>query len=381
MQALQRSLDLPTLLAKKSLFLFGPRAVGKTFWLRRCLEGKALLIDLLHTDTFLRLNVDPSALEGMIRASGQQLIVLDEIQKLPILLDEVHRLIEQDRWTFLLTGSSARKLRHGGVNLLAGRAWVAELFPMTRRELPDFDLARYLRYGGLPSVWLSHSPEEELRAYVHTYLREEIQTEALVRALPSFHRFLRTAALANAQMVNFTNIASDAAVPVSTVREHFSILEDTLLGKLLPAYVSTKKRKALSTAKFYFFDPGVVHALTGTRVLEENTDLFGTSFEQFLWMELRAYLGYTRSFDELCYWRTKHGTEVDFVIGDHTAIEVKAATRITSRDLKGLRTLQEEQIFQRYFLVSRDQVQTRIDGIDALPWQLFLDRLWAGEVF
>ena len=271
----QRLLDLPGLLRRKSFFLFGPRATGKSFLIRRQLGRRALVVDLLRSDVAFRLATDPSLLEALIgdRRGPDAWIVIDEVQKLPGLLDEVHRLIESRGLRFLLTGSSARKLKRGQANLLAGRAWTANLYPLTSAEIPRFDLAKFLRWGGLPPVVASQEPAEELGAYVRTYLQEEIQAEGFVRRLPPFSRFLASAALTNGQMLNFAQIASDAGVPAATVREYYYLLEDTLVGFLLPAWTKSKKRKAISTAKFYFFDTGVTHALAGTQTLDRNSDL------------------------------------------------------------------------------------------------------------
>ncbi|HEX4045225.1 MAG TPA: AAA family ATPase, partial [Gammaproteobacteria bacterium] len=275
----QRQLNLLSLLEKKSFFLLGPRAIGKSFLIREQLKDKSLIFNLLRSELYLRLTAAPWELENMINAAlverPSEFIVIDEIQKVPQLLDEVHRLIEERQLRFLLTGSSARKLKHGHANLLAGRAWTAHLYPLSFSEIPDFKLDHYLRFGGLPAIYGSPDPEEELQAYVQTYLYEEIQAESLVRKLPQFSRFLITAALANGQMLNFAQIANDAAVAASTVREYYTILEDTLIGFMLTPWMKSKKRKAISTAKFYFFDTGVCHALAQTQVLDRNSDLYG----------------------------------------------------------------------------------------------------------
>ena len=373
---IKRQLQLAPLLAMKSFFLFGPRATGKTTLIRRQLAENATIIDLLDSRYFLKLSAAPYELESIIAGNPADIIVIDEIQRIPELLNEVHRLIEAQNITFLLTGSSARKLRRGNANLLAGRVWDAGMFPLIHQELLDFDLNRYLRYGGLPAVYLSKYPEEELDAYVNTYLKEEILAEGLIRRLPPFSRFLKTIALANGEMINFTKIASDAQVPPSTVTEYVGLLEDTLVGFLLPAWTESKKRKAIKTGKFYFFDPGVTHMLAGTETLDRNSDLYGKSFEQFIGMELRAYLSYRRKKLPLTYWRSKNGHEVDFLIGARTAIEVKASSKIGRNDFKGLRYLKEEGVFTNLILVSQDPVSTRTENILALPWEKFLSDLW-----
>lgn len=283
--------------------------------------------------------------------------------------------------TFLLTGSSARKLKRGHANLLAGRAWTAQLFPLTFSEVPQFDLERFLRWGGLPVVYKSNDPQEELNAYVNTYLYEEIQAEGLVRKLPQFSRFLKVAALSNGQLINFAQIARDASVPASTVKEYYSILEDTLLGFQLNPWTKTRKRKSIETAKFYLFDPGVTHTLSQTKTLDRNSDLYGQSFEQWIGMELRAYLSYRRSNDALCFWRSTHQHEVDFIVGDHTAIEVKATRKTNENHLKNLALLQEEKICERYILVSQDKIETKHGPFSTLHWRTFLEQLWNNQLF
>lgn len=377
---IERFIDLKNLLEKKSFFLFGPRATGKSTLVERQLSGSATIIDLLDSRFFLRLSAAPHDLESIVDARGHRLIVIDEIQRIPELLNEVHRLIESRQIRFLLTGSSARKLRRGQANLLAGRVWEAKLFPLTWKEAPDFDLDKYLRYGGLPAVYLSDFPEEELDAYVNTYLKEEVMAEGLVRNLPPFTRFLRSMALYSGEVINFTKLANDCQVPASTVREHVGLLEDTLVGFFLPAWTESRKRKAIKSGKFYFFDPGLVHTLAGTRSLDRNSDLYGKSFEHFIGMEIRAYLNYSRTKLPLTYWRSTHGHEVDFLIGETTAVEVKATERVTPRDFKGLKALAEEGIYQDFFLISQDGVATRQGNIQAIHWEDFLTRLWHGKI-
>lgn len=377
---LARTLDLPALLAKKSFFLFGPRATGKSHLIGRQLAGRALVIDLLRSDLALRLSANPGDLGAMISARPRaEWVVIDEIQRVPDLLTEVHRLIESTRRRFLLTGSSARKLRRGSADLLAGRAWLAELFPLTSAELGDVSLERYLRFGGLPMVHLSATPEEELRAYVSVYLQEEIRAEGLIRKLPPFARFLKVAALTSGQLLNYAQVGSDAEVSASTVREYFSVLEDTLVGWTLEPWRDSRKRKAIQTAKFYLFDTGVMHQLAGTTTLDRHSDLYGRSFEHFIGMELRARLSYARSGVSLNFWRSTHGYEVDFLAG-HVAIEVKATRKTSLRDARGLLALKEEGVAKTFYLVSEDPVAARREGIEFLPWRLFLERLWDGDI-
>lgn len=385
MKTYLRQLKLAQLLEKKSFFLLGPRATGKSFLIKHELADRAVLLNLLRSDLYLRLSRSPWELEAIIEAAlddkKDPIIVIDEVQKLPNLLDEVHRLIEEKRWRFLLTGSSARKLKAGHANLLAGRAWTAHLFPLSWSEIPNFNLDHYLRYGGLPVIYPSELPEEELEAYTQTYLYEEIQAEGLVRKLPQFSRFLQVAAVNNGLLLNFAKVSSDAGIPASTIREYYGILEDTLIGFMLEPWGHSKKRKAVATAKFYLFDCGVTHALAGTQHIDRNSDLYGRSFEQWIGLELRSYLSYRRKKEVLGFWQSKHQHEVDFTVGNHTAIETKASKKISLQDFRGLYALQEEKIFKQYFLISQDPIETKKEGVHCLHWKTFLERLWVDELF
>ncbi len=306
------------------------------------------------------------------------MVVLDEIQKLPVLLDEVHRLIEQRDLRFVLTGSSARKLHRGGVNLLGGRARSRTLHPFTYRELgPDLVLGRALDRGLLPSIYHSDSPREDLRAYVGSYLKEEVAAEALTRNVPAFSRFLEMAALCNGTMVNYAAVGSDAQVPVSTVREYFQILDDTLIARFLPAWTRSRTRKAIGTAKHYLFDIGVARTLQHRSGLAARSPEFGEAFESYIFHELSTYIDYTEEIP-LAYWRSTSNFEVDFVLGDATAIEVKSKDPVGDRDLRGLRALKEEGLLKQYVVVSLEARPRTVDGIQILPWKEFLDRLWAG---
>lgn len=297
----------------------------------------------------------------------------------------MHRLIEDEGKRFLLTGSSARKLKRGKANLLAGRAFKAELFPLNWLELAKakkFKLNPYLRFGGLPLAYLGQHGDDYLYSYVDTYLKEEIQAEAVTRSLPNYTRFLQSAAFNNAQLLNYTKVANDAQLSPNTVRDYYQILEDTLIGFVVPAWTKSIKRKAIQTAKFYFFDLGVANTLCDIQYLDPGSDLFGRAFEQFIACELRAYLSYKGIRIPLQYWRSKSRFEVDFVVGDQTAIEVKASKRITPRDHKGLLALKEEKKWKQLIIVSRDPVKARFkNGIQHLHWERFLTDLWEAKFF
>jgi uncharacterized protein len=375
-----RLLNLKSLLEKKSFFLLGPRATGKTSLIMAQLKDQALIINLLKTDLFFRLNAKPARLREMIKASKHRLIVIDEIQKIPDLLNEVHFLIEEEKLTFLLTGSSARKLKGKNVNLLAGRAWETNLFPLTYAEIKNFNLEKYLQYGGLPAIYTSTYPEEELNAYAHTYLKEEIMAEAVVRQIPAFAKFLELSALTSGQILNFSNIANDTGVSAVTIREYYQILEDTLLGFMLPGWTKSIKRKAIAKAKFYFFDIGIRNNLAKIKNIDPKSDLYGQAFEHFIILEVRAYLKYSRINETLSYWQAKNGYEVDLIIGNEVAIEIKATNSVSDNHLKGLKMLQEEKICTKYFLISQDKIARNQDDIEIRDYKDFLARLWAGEI-
>ena len=334
--------------------------------------------NLLDSETYLKLSRSPRRLREEV-GPRERIVIIDEIQKLPSLLDEIHLLIEERGIRFLLTGSSSRKLRRGGVNLLGGRARIRHLHPFSYGELKErFDLLRALNRGLLPPIYFSDSPDKDLEAYTGTYLKEEIAAEGLTRNIPAFSRFLEVTALCNGQLINYAKISNDAQVARSTVQEYFQILKDTLLASEISAWHKSRKRKSISTSKFYFFDPGIVRFLQNRNSLKKGSPEFGESMETYLFHELKTFVDY-HSLEEVSYWRSTSGFEVDFILADTTAIEVKASKTIGPQDLKGLRTLGEEKGLKRYLLVCLEE-QARIVGkIEILPWKEFLDRLWAGE--
>jgi predicted AAA+ superfamily ATPase len=371
-----RALDLRALVEKRSHFLFGPRQTGKTFLVRQALPG-VRLYDLLDSSVYLALSREPARLAQEL-TPADRIIAIDEIQRLPELLNEVHRLIESRGVRFLLTGSSARKLRRGGVNLLGGRARTRYLHPLTARELgPHFDLRRAATRGTLPAMYFSDDPRADLDAYAGSYLKEEIVAEGATRNVPAFSRFLRVAAFCNGTVVNFTNVANDAQVPRSTVYEYFDILRDTLLLHELPAWRNTAKRKPIVSPKYYFFDAGVVGALQG-RAIRPGTPEFGEAVETYLMHELASYRDYV-SGEPLSHWRSTSGFEVDFILGDHTAVELKAKATVGPNDLRSLRALAEETTLKRYLCVSLEPRRRRQTGVTILPIAEFLASLWDGE--
>ena len=373
---IERVLDLPSLLQKKSHFLFGPRQTGKTSLIRHSLKG-VRSYDLLDTSVYLALSQNPGRISQELDPRDE-IVVVDEIQRLPVLLNEIHRLIEERGIRFLLTGSSARKLRRGGVNLLGGRARTKYMHPLTYRELGNqFDLLKAIDRGLLPSIYLSDDPRADLQAYTGSYLQQEIVAEGITRNIPAFSRFLKVAALCNGTVVNFTNVSNDAQVPRTTVYEYFEILKDTLLLHELPAWRKSKKRKPLASSKYYFFDVGVVATLQG-REFRPGTPEFGEAFETYLMHELVSYSDYV-SGEPLSYWRSTSGFEVDFILGDHTAIEVKAKENLSTHDLKPLRALAEEKKLKRYLCVSLEPRRRNLENLTILPFREFLEALWSRE--
>lgn len=362
-------------------FLWGPRKVGKTTLLHQQFP-RAKYYDLLNTELKTQLTLTPSLLREEILSGKPGLVIIDEIQKVPALLDEVHWCLENTKTKFIMCGSSARKLRRGAANLLGGRAWRFELFPLTTQELGKCDLLRIFNHGLIPKHFMEVSPDRSLKSYVFDYIEEEIRAEALVRNVPSFARFLDAVSLTHGQLINFANIARDCGVSPKTVREYYQILQDTLLGHELPPWRKKRKRRLIETAKFYLFDPGVVRALSGFHKIQEGTEEFGRYFEHFLIEEIRAFLSYREKNLSLSYWRTSTGLEVDLIIGNlDLAIEFKAAPHIDGRHLSGLEALKDDQKVGRAMVVSLDE-RTRAteNGIEIFPWRDFCAKLWAGKI-
>lgn len=376
-QNIARALDINKELGRKSCFLFGPRQTGKTWLIRHALKG-VRTYNLLEHDTLLRLSRSPSVIREECAERGA-LAVIDEIQKLPSLLDEVHLLIEERGMRFLLTGSSARKLRRGGVNLLGGRAKILNLHPLCFSELKEsYELDRAANQGLLPAIYHSDDPDDDLKAYVGAYLREEVAAEGLTRNIPAFSRFLEVAARCNGKMVNFANISNDAQVARSTVQEYFQILKDTLVAHEVRAWRKSLRRKPIGTSKFYLFDTGVTRVLQNRSIINPGSPEFGGAFEHLMFHEILTYADYRRA-GEVRYWRSLSGFEVDFILGETVAVEVKAGKTVGAQDLRGLRALREEGGLKHYVLVSGEKYARTVDGIRLLPWREFLQLLWAGH--
>lgn len=383
MEYIERNINLDKLLESKSLFWFGPRQTGKSSFIKNQLMKNDVALFWTLLDGRLRLKVlaDPSILrqEVELRNLRDCVIIIDEIQKCPELLDEVHYLIEERNIKFLLTGSSARKLKATGVNLLGGRATQRHFHPFNYAEIgfhKNYNLPHIFEHGLIPSMFLSSDIEEDLAAYVDTYLTEEIAAEGFARNIPNFARFLNVAALSNSQLINFTNIASDSQVPVQTVKQWFQVLEDTLLAYQVEPFTKTQKRKAISTSKFYFFDIAISRALRNIPAPKENTTEFGEYFEQLICMELKSWIDYTCPRSKLTFWRSTSNMEVDFCVDEELAIEVKASSNISDKHLKGLKALREENIFKRYIVVCQEEHPRLVDGIEILPWKYFFTKLW-----
>lgn len=376
------------LLDNKSAFLWGARQTGKSTYLKQKFP-QAMRYDLLKTDLQQRFAKQPALFRESILAlnTNTSPIIVDEIQKIPALLDEVHWLIENAQAQFILCGSSARKLKKMGSNLLGGRALRYAFYPLVYPEIPHFDLLKALNQGLIPSHYLASDATPLLESYVLDYLNQEIREEGLVRYLPDFSRFLDSIAFSHGQMTNYVNIARDCGVSAKTVENYYHILVDTLLGYFLPPYHKKIKRDIISkTPKFYLFDVGVANYLSKRQVSELRGSLAGEAFEHFIFMELIAYNSLNKKRIEYSYWRTKTGLEVDFVLNNaEIAIEVKISAAVQKSDLHGLLAFCEEHQPKKAIVVSQDPFPRKLiisekTCIDILPWQEFLQQLWTGEI-
>lgn len=380
-QTIQRLLQL-NLPVGQSAFLWGPRKTGKSTFLRWHFP-QSIVFDFLDTDLYVDLVKKPSLLRQRLSVVDVQgPVILDEVQKIPLVLDEVHWMMENMKIPFIMCGSSARKLKRGQANLLGGRAWRFEMFPLVYPEIKNFDLLRALNHGLLPAHYLQEEAAKSLKGYVQDYLKEEVFEEGLTRSIPAFSRFFDSMAFDHGQIVNFSNIARDCAVDVKTVQQYYQILVDTFLGSFVEPFKRRQDRAVITRApKFYLFDVGVAGMMTQRRISQEAGLEFGRALEHFIFMELTAYNSYKEKDLKINYWRTKSGLEVDFILANgEVAIEVKGASRIDLRDGKALRAFYDEYKPKKAILVSNEKAPRRERGIHLLPWREFLEQLWGGKI-
>ena len=383
-QMLTRLLNLK-LPKGQSAFLWGPRKTGKTTFLRAAFP-ESLRYDLLQTDIFLEFVKRPFLLrEQLLAVSPKQLkepIIIDEVQKVPQLLDEIHWLIENKGLRFILCGSSARKLKRGKANLLGGRAWRYEMHPLVSAEVADLDLLKALNRGMIPLHYMQTEYRKSLQAYVQDYLKEEVFDEGLTRNIPAFSRFFDAMGYSHGELTNYANIARDCGVDAKTVKEYYQILVDTLLGTMIEPYKKRKDRNVIIRAgKFYLFDVGVAGAITHRRIPQEKGEQFGKAIEHFILMELLAHRAYSELNYDVNFWRTKSGLEVDFILGHgKVAIEVKGSSRVDNADLRPLKTFIREYRPARAVVVCNEGAARLHEDIRILPWRYFLKMLWNGEV-
>ncbi|NLE35711.1 MAG: ATP-binding protein [Bacteroidales bacterium] len=365
----------------ESVFLWGARQTGKSTLLKM-MYPEVLYFDLLLSDVFNRFLSNPALLRETVEVdNSSSLVIIDEIQRIPSLLNEVQWLIVNRNRQFILSGSSPRKIVRSGGNLLGGRALRYELYPLIYREIPDFDLLRALNNGLLPRMYLSDRPARLLSAYVGSYLRDEIMAEARIRNISSFSRFLEVAAFSNGEIVNYSNIASDCGVSSPTIKEYFQILEDTMTGRYLPSYQKKPKRRVIVAPKFWFFDIGIANYLLKRGTIVAGSEAFGKAFEHFIYHELYSHSHYSGINYPLSFWRTTSKTEVDFILGDNeVAVEVKATELANEKHLKGLKIFADEYKTKRLILVSNDTLPRKTGNISILPWRVFLEELWAGDI-
>lgn len=365
----------------EAMFLFGGRQTGKSTLLKERFP-KAVYIDLLKSDVRNRFKQHPEEFrESLLRYPPETLVIVDEIQKVPDLLDEVHWLMVEKGLWFILSGSSARKIKKSGANNLGGRAIPETLFPLVSAEIPDFDLERAVQNGMIPRHYAVANAQNRMRAYIDLYLKEEIIEEALVQNADEFVRFMEVAAIMDGEILNYENVASDCEVSANTVKAYYKILVDTLLGFEVPAYRKVIKRKLYKAPRFYYFDVGIANHLTKRYQLAPRTPEYGHAFEHLIMQEIAAYLGYTNSDEELTYWHTYENLEVDAVIGDaRVAIEIKSKEHIDHDDKKGVTEFAKEHPDTRQIIVSRDRISRRSGDVDLYYVTDFFKALWAGEI-
>lgn len=357
---------------KKSFFLMGPRGTGKTFWLKTNLP-ESIYIDLLDTEVYMSLLSNPSRLKEYIPPNYKEWIIIDEIQKIPTLLNEVHRLIENEGYIFALTGSSARSLRKKGVNLLAGRALTFRMYPFTPQELQEkFSFSKSIKYGLLPSVISDSNPKEYLKSYINTYLREEVLQEGLTRNLSGFSRFLEVASFSQGQTLNKSNIARDTGIKQRTVVNYFDILEDLLISYYLPVFAKKAKRQTIQHPKFYFFDVGVFRSIRPRGVLDSESEVDGPALETLFFQISKALNEYYDLEYQFYYWRTLAGVKVDFILygpNGFLAFEIKRKTNVSKFDLKGLKSFKEDYPESKLFMIYGGNKRLFIDEVEVIPME------------
>lgn len=368
-------------LGSESAFLWGARQTGKSTLLKK-LYPDTPYFDLLLSNEYDRFIRNPSLLREILAIQNiPNPVIIDEIQRIPSLLNEVHWLIVNRGIQFILSGSSPRNILRSGGNLLGGRAMRYELYPLVSSEIPDFDLIKALNSGMLPRHYLATNYEKLLSAYIGSYLRDEIITEAKIRNITSFSRFLEAAAFSNGEMINFSNIAADCGVSAPTIKEYFQILEDTMTGHFLQSFQKKPKRRVISAPKFYYFDVGIAGYLLKRGKIVFGSEAFGKAFEHFLYQEIFAHSHYSNKNYSICYWRTASQIEVDFILGDNeVAIEVKSTNAVNPRHLKGLKSFAREYTVKKLIVVSNDPYPRILDNVFILSWILFLEQLWNGEI-
>lgn len=375
-------IDLPT---RQSTFLWGPRKTGKTTLLRQQFP-QSIFIDFLHTDTFIEYTRSPFLLRERLLARKEEAlqhpVIIDEVQKVPQVLDEIHWLIENAGLNFILCGSSTRKLKRGQANLLGGRAWRFRLFPLVSREVANLALLRTLNHGLIPSHYRQQQYKRSLRGYVQDYLKEEVFSEGLTRNIPAFSRFFEAMGYAHGSLVNYSNIARDCGVSSKTVKEYYQILVDTLLGTFVLPFKKRQERQVISKApKFYLFDPGVAGAICRRTIEEKKGELFGNGFEHFIYLEMLAHSSYHEVDYTINFWRTKSGQEVDFVLGGgEIAVEVKGSAMVDRRALRPIKTFVERYAPREAIVVCNEKEERLHDGIRIMPWRNFLQSLWRDEI-
>ncbi len=384
METIKRLLNIE-LPAGQSAFLWGARKTGKTTYLRSAFPH-SLVYDFLKTDVFFEFTKRPSLLREQLLAKDpkylQEPIILDEVQKVPQILDEVHWLIENKGFRFILCGSSARKFKRGQANLLGGRAWRYEMFPLVTAELQNPELLKILNRGLIPSHYLQNQYRKSIDAYLKDYLKEEVFSEGLTRNIPAFSRFFEAMGYSHGELTNYSNIARDCGVDYKTVKEYYQILVDTLLGKMILPFKKRQHRQIISKApKFYLFDVGIAGALIHRSLPVEKGELFGKALEHFIFMELVAHSALRELHYEINFWRTNLGMEIDFVLGDgEIAIEVKGTNRIENRDLRAMFAFIEDYSPKKTFVICNEREPRVFRNITILPWNIFLEQLWAGQI-